>query len=108
LMQNVIRNLQNASVSVGEYRRKRDFLWDNLSRMGYSMVKPEGAFYLFPKTPIEDDLAFVNELKKMLVLAVPGSAFKALGYMRVSYCLDDRTIEGALSGFQKAIAKHQK
>ncbi len=108
LMQNVIRNLQKASVSVSEYKRKRDFLWHNLSRMGYSMVKPEGAFYMFPKTPIEDDSAFVNELKKMLVLTVPGSAFKASGYMRLSYCLDDRTIEGALPAFQKAIEKYQK
>ena len=108
LMQNVVRNLQNVSVSVDLYKRKRDFLFDNLTRMGYLMAKPEGAFYMFPRTPIKDDLAFVNELKEMLVLTVPGSAFKAPGYFRLSYCLDDRTIAGSLPAFQKAIEKYRK
>jgi len=103
LMQNVVRNLQNASVSVDEYKSKRDYLYDNLTRMGYSMVKPEGAFYMFPKTPVKDDLSFVDELKRMLVLTVPGSAFKAPGYFRLSYCLDDSIIEGSLPAFRKAI-----
>jgi aspartate aminotransferase len=108
LMQNLVRNLQNASVSVFEYQRKRDFLYENLTRMGYSMVKPEGAFYMFPRTPIQDDLAFVNELKQMLVLTVPGSAFRAPGYIRLSYCLDDEIIEGSLTAFRKAMDKHRK
>jgi len=107
LMQNLVRNLQNASVSVGEYKRKRDLLYDNLTCMGYSMVKPEGAFYMFPRTPIKDDLTFASELKEMLVLTVPGSAFKAPGYIRLSYCLDDRTIEGSLPAFRKAIEKYR-
>jgi aspartate aminotransferase len=108
LMQNIIRNLQNASVSIAEYKRKRDFLFTSLTRMGYSMTKPEGAFYMFPRSPIKDDLVFVDELKQMLVLTVPGSAFKAPGYIRLSYCLDDKTLEGSLSGFQKAIEKYKK
>ena len=107
LMQNLVRKLQNASVSVGEYKRKRDLLYDNLTGMGYSMVKPEGAFYMFPRTPIKDDLTFASELKEMLVLTVPGSAFKAPGYIRLSYCLDDRTIEGSLPAFRKAIEKYR-
>jgi aspartate aminotransferase len=107
LMQNVVRNLQNASVSVSEYKKKRDFLFTSLTRMGYSMTKPEGAFYIFPKTPIKDDLAFVNELKQMLVLTVPGSAFRTPGYMRLSYCLDDKIIEGSLPAFEKAIKKYK-
>jgi aspartate aminotransferase len=108
LMQNILPSLLNASVSVGEYRKKRDFLYDNLTRMGYSMAKPEGAFFVFPRTPIKDDLAFVNELKQLLVLTVPGSAFKAPGYIRLSYCLDDKTLEGSMAGFQKAIEKYRK
>jgi aspartate aminotransferase len=107
LMQNVVSNLRNASVSVAEYRKKRDFLYNNLTRMGYSMVKPQGAFYIFPRTPIKDDLAFVNELKDLLVLAVPGSGFKAPGYFRLCYCLDDKTIEGSLDGLRKAIEKYK-
>jgi len=106
LMQIVIRNLQDVSVSVAEYRRKRDFLFDNLTRMGYKIVKPEGAFYIFPESPLNDDLAFVNELKNHHVLVVPGSAFKAPGYFRISYCLDDRTLEGSLEGFYKIAKKY--
>jgi aspartate aminotransferase len=108
LMQNVVRNLQDVSVSVDEYRRKRDLLYDNLTQMGYSMIKPQGAFYILPRSPIPDDIAFVNELKKLLILTTPGSAFKAPGYFRVAYCLDDKTLKGSLDGFRKAIAKYQK
>ncbi|MCR4393894.1 MAG: aminotransferase class I/II-fold pyridoxal phosphate-dependent enzyme, partial [Dehalococcoidales bacterium] len=106
LMQIVIRNLQDVSVSIAEYKRKRDFLFDNLTRMGYKIVKPEGAFYIFPESPLNDDLAFVNELKNHHVLVVPGSAFKAPGYFRISYCLDDRTLEGSLEGFYKIAKKY--
>lgn len=108
LMQNVVRSLQNYSVPVAEFKRKRDFLFDNLTQMGYSMVKPQGAFYLFPHTPIKDDLIFTDELKKLLVLTVPGSTFKAPGYMRISYSLDDRTLEGSLEGFRRAIEKYKR
>ena len=106
LMQNVVRNLQDVSVSVADYKKKRDFLLENLTRMGYSINKPQGAFYMFPRTPIRDDVAFVNELKELLVLVVPGSGFTAPGYFRLCYCLDDRTIQGSLDGFRKAIEKY--
>jgi aspartate aminotransferase len=106
LMQNVVSNLQDVSVSVADYQKKRDFLFENLTRMGYSINKPQGAFYMFPRTPIRDDVAFVNELKELLVLVVPGSGFTAPGYFRLCYCLDDRTIQGSLDGFRKAIEKY--
>ncbi|MFH1030975.1 MAG: pyridoxal phosphate-dependent aminotransferase [Chloroflexota bacterium] len=102
LMQNIVRNLPGVSVSVADYQRKRDFLCENLTGMGYSLVKPQGAFYLFPKSPVADDVAFVRELQKSLVLTVPGSGFGSPGYFRISYCLDDKTIEGSLDGFRKA------
>jgi aspartate aminotransferase len=106
LMQHVVRKLQNVSVSVDEYRRKRDFFFDNLTRMGYSIVKPQGAFYIFPRTPIAEDITFVNELKKLMVLVVPGSPFAAPGYFRISYCLDDETMEGSLAGFETIARKY--
>jgi aspartate aminotransferase len=105
LMQNVVRYLQGVTVSVAEYQRKRDFLYANLTEMGYSLIKPQGAFYMFPKTPIEDDVAFVRELQKWLVLTVPGQGFGTPGYFRISYCIDDRTLEGALDGLRQAIEK---
>jgi aspartate aminotransferase len=105
LMQNVLRNLQGVTVSIAEYQRKRDYLYRNLTELGYSVVKPEGAFYLFPESPMEDDVAFVNELVQLNVLVVPGRGFGTPGYFRASYCVDDRTLEGSLAGFKKAALK---
>jgi aspartate aminotransferase len=101
LMQRVVRNLQGISVSAMEYQLKRDFLFDKMTTMGYSIVKPKGAFYLFPKALLDDDFAFVRELQKERVLTVPGVGFGAPGYFRIGYCVDNRTLEGALEGFQK-------
>ncbi len=104
LMQHIVQNLQDSSVDIGQYARKRDFLYNNLTEMGYSIVKPQGAFYMFPKAPIADDVALVGELQKHNVLVVPGRGFGAPGYFRISYCVDDWVIEGSLKGF-KAVAK---
>ena len=103
LMQHVVRALQGVSVDVAEYQRKRDFLYTQLTEMGYSVTKPQGAFYLFPKSPVEDDAEFVNALQERLVLAVPGRGFGTPGYFRISYCLDDWVLEGAMDGMAKAI-----
>ena len=90
-------------MDIAEYQRKRDFLYTQLTGMGYSVVKPQGAFYLFPKSPIEDDAAFVDALQERLVLTVPGRGFGTPGYFRISYCLEDRVLEGAMGGFARAI-----
>jgi aspartate aminotransferase len=102
LMQNAVRTLQDTSVDVGDYMRKRDLLYNTLVEMGYSIVKPKGAFYIFPKSPIEDDVAFVKALQKHNVLVVPGRGFGAPGYFRISYCLEDWVLEGSLKGFKAA------
>ena len=99
LMQHAIRALQGISVDVGDYQRKRDYLHSQLTGMGYSVFKPQGAFYLFPKSPLEDDVAFVDELQRWNVLTVPGRGFGSPGYFRISYCLEDRVLEGAMEGF---------
>jgi len=104
LMQHIVQSLQDASVDIGQYAKKRDFLYSNLTEMGYSIVKPQGAFYMFPRSPIGDDVAFVREIQKHNVLVVPGRGFGAPGYFRISYCVDDWVIEGSLKGF-KAVAK---
>ena len=105
LMQHVVSHLQSVTVPVSEYQRKRDFLYSSLVETGYSVTKPQGAFYMFPKSPLEDDVAFVRELQEWKVLVVPGRGFGSPGYFRVSYCVDDRTLEGSLSGFSKAARK---
>jgi len=106
LMQNVVRSLQNVSVSVAEYQKKRDLLYSNLVSMGYSLNKPQGAFYLFPRTPGGDDSTFISELQEMRILAVPGRGFGTPGYFRISYCVDDRTVEGSLNGFRRIAEKY--
>ena len=83
-------------------------LWGGLTALGYECSKPGGAFYLFPKTPIEDDVAFVSALQEENILTVPGSGFYGPGHMRIAYCVDERTIEKALPGFERAIRKFRK
>ena len=107
LMQHIVQKLQGVSVSVADYQRKRDFLYRNLTEMGYSVVKPQGAFYMFPKSPIEDDIAFIRELLQWKVLTTPGQGFGTPGYFRICYCLDDRTIEGSMAGFRKVAEKYK-
>ena len=99
MMQHIVRYLQDVTVSIADYQKKRDFLYQNLVEMGYSLVKPQGAFYMFPKSPIPDDVAFVRALQEEMVLAVPGVGFGGPGHFRISYCIDDRTLAGSLDGF---------
>ncbi|MCL0054393.1 pyridoxal phosphate-dependent aminotransferase [Dehalococcoidia bacterium] len=106
LIQHIVISLQSVTVDVGIYQRKRDFLHNALIEMGYEVVRPQGAFYMFPKSPIENDVQFVDELKEQKVLAVPGTGFGLPGYFRLSYCMEDRTIEGALTGLQHALSKY--
>ena len=107
LAQHLVASLQSVTVDVSLYERKRDFLYPELIEMGYSVVRPQGAFYMFPKAPIEDDVEFVDKLKEERVLAVPGTGFGLPGYFRLSYCLNDETIEGALPGLKRAIAQYK-
>ena len=102
LMQHVVRALQGVSVDVGDYQRKRDYMWEGLTGMGYSVVKPQGAFYLFPKSPVDDDTVFVDALQQHNVLTVPGRGFGTPGHFRISYCVEDRVLEGSMDGFAKA------
>lgn len=105
LMQRAIQSLQGVSVDATIYERKRDLLCDGLSECGYEFVKPKGAFYLFPKTPTPDDVAFVRALQEELILTVPGSGFGAPGYFRIAFCVDDETIQGSLPGFQRVLKR---
>ena len=105
LMQHIAKNLQSVTIDVAQYQVKRDFLYGELTAMGYEIVRPQGAFYMFPRSPMEDDAAFVAELQKHNVLVVPGRGFGSPGYFRISYCVEDRTLEGALPGFRAAIER---
>ncbi|MBT6345273.1 MAG: pyridoxal phosphate-dependent aminotransferase [Nitrospina sp.] len=102
LIQRVIKKVQGVTVDVELYRRKRDFLYQELTRIGYQVVKPQGAFYLFPQSPLQDEVKFVRKLAEKKVLVVPGRGFGLPGYFRISYCLPDSVLEGAIAGFEQA------
>ncbi len=103
LMQRVIASLQGVSVNISEYERKRGILCEGLTNCGYEFIKPAGAFYLFPKSPVPDDIKFIQMLQEELILAVPGSGFGAPGYFRIAFCVDDKTIINSFSGFKRAM-----
>ena len=102
LMQHVVKTLQGLTVDVAEYQRKRDYLYTSLTDLGYSVIKPQGAFYLFPKSPLDDDVSFVDVLQEWKVLTVPGKGFGTPGHFRISYCVEDWVLEGAVQGFAQA------
>jgi aspartate aminotransferase len=103
LFQRVVAQNQSTSVPVEEYQKLRDIFCDGLDRAGLEYFRPQGAFYLFPKTPSDDDLAFVRALQKHYILAVPGAGFGRGGHIRLSFCVTQREIEGALPGIKQAV-----
>jgi aspartate aminotransferase len=107
LMQRAVSSLLTESVDISIYQRRRDILCEGLESAGYDFVKPQGAFYLFPKTPIEDDVAFVSELQEENILTVPGSGFGGPGHFRIAYCVSDDVIKRALPGFERVMKKYK-
>ena len=106
LMQRAISLLLEESVDASLYQKKRDLLCNGLASSGYDFIKPEGAFYLFPKSPIEDDVAFVSALQEEKILVVPGTGFGGPGHFRISYCVSDEVIKRSLPGFERVMKKY--
>ena len=102
LMQRVVQHLQGTCVDVRVYQARRDRFCQGLAEAGYEFIKPQGAFYLFPKSPVPDDVAFVRLLQEENILVVPGSGFGGPGYFRIAYCVDEQTIESAMPGLARA------
>jgi aspartate aminotransferase len=94
-------------VDASRYQRRCERVWSALVEMGYQVVRPRGGFYVFAKTPIPDDLAFVGLLKDEGILAVPGRGFGRPGHMRLSLTAPDQVIERALPGFERAFRRAQ-
>lgn len=101
LFQRVIGKCIDAKVDVQYYDKNRQTLYSGLKKCGFSCIKPEGAFYLFVKSPVEDETIFVEAAKKYHILVVPGSSFACPGYVRIAYCVSLETIENALPYFEK-------
>lgn len=101
LMQRVIPYCLDAKVDTDAYKKNRDLLYSIIRENKFECVKPEGAFYLFVKTPIEDDKEFCSIAKKYNILAVPGSSFACPGYVRIAYCTSYDMIERSRKAFEK-------
>ncbi len=106
IQQRAVATLQGRSVDPGIYRGKRDRFLPALRSMGYEIVEPTGAFYMFPKSPEPDDVAFVRALQEELILTVPGRGFGRPGHVRISYCVEDDTIDRALPGFERVMQRY--
>ena len=106
IMQRIVAKMQGITVDVEVYKRKRNLLCDGLASAGYRFEKPDGAFYLFPRSPIEDDVEFVKALQKKNILTVPGSGFGKAGYIRIAYCVDDATIINSIKGFSEVMQEY--
>ena len=105
LMQRVVIHLQGDCVDVRVYQARRDLFCQGLVDAGYEFFKPCGAFYLFSKSPVADEVSFVRLLQEENILVVPGSGFGSPGYFRIAYCVGERTIETALPGFARTMER---
>ena len=103
LMQRAVARLQGEQVDMGIYQKRRDMFVAGLKEAGYDLTVPQGAFYLFPCAPIDDDVAFIRELQKENILAVPGTGFHGPGHFRLAYCTQESVIERSLPGFKRAL-----
>ncbi|RUM89508.1 MAG: pyridoxal phosphate-dependent aminotransferase [Thermodesulfatator sp.] len=104
LAQRIAARCAQALVDVSVYQRRRDLFCEILSEAGLEFVRPEGAFYLFPRTPI-DDVEFCRLLQEELILAVPGRGFGAPGHIRLAFCVDESVIARSREGFQRAVER---
>ncbi len=101
LMQKVIMNCIDEKVDLTSYDTNRNLLYNTLTEYGFECIKPQGAFYLFVKSPIKDDIDFCSKAKEFNILLVPGSSFACPGYVRISYCVSTETIKNSLQAFKK-------
>ena len=104
LAQRLVTKLQHVSVDIGAYEDKRDLFYQELIALGFEVVKPQGGFYLFPKSPLDDDVEFVQKAQEYHILLVPGKGFGAPGYFRIAYCVDKEMIERSLPAWKKLAA----
>jgi aspartate aminotransferase len=104
LWQRVVTETIGVQADIGSYQERRDLMCEGLTAIGYDAPRPEGTFYVFPKSPIPDDVAFIRLLLKEGVLAVPGAGFGRGGYFRLSLTVPRQTIERSLPAFERAFA----
>ena len=106
LIQKVVAKCVDAKTDLAAYDKNRQALYNGLKECGFECIKPQGAFYLFVKSPVEDEKAFCEAGKKYNILMVPGSSFACHGYVRLAYCVSYETIVNSLPEFKKLAAEY--
>ena len=107
LFQKAVAKCVDVSGDVSAYRRNRDLLYHGLTELGYECVRPQGAFYLFVKALEPDAGAFSEHAKKHDVLVVPSDSFGCEGYVRISYCVSEKTIQDAMPAFARIMEEYR-
>lgn len=107
LQQKVVKACLNAKTDISYYDRNREALYNGLKELGFECIRPEGAFYLFVKSPVEDEKAFCAAAKKYNILIVPGSSFGCPGYVRIAYCVAYETIVNSLPKFKELAGEYK-
>ena len=107
LIQKVVGRCVDAKVNLDYYDRNRTTLYEGLKECGLECIKPQGAFYLFVKSPVEDEKAFCQAGKKYNILMVPGSSFACPGYVRLAYCVSYETIVNSLPAFKELMKEYK-
>ena len=108
LQQKVVAKCINEKTDLSYYDRNREALYDGLKECGFECIKPQGAFYLFVKSPVADEKEFCAAAKKYNILIVPGSSFACPGYVRIAYCLSYSTIENAIPKIKELAKEYYK
>jgi aspartate aminotransferase len=103
LMQKILPDIINIKVNINIYKKRRDIFVAGLRASGYEVTEPEGAFYIFPKSPLKDDVEFVKHLQKYNILVVPGVGFGGPGYFRISYAVPENVIKRSIPKFKEAL-----
>lgn len=107
LLQYTVAKCQGLTGNIEAYKKNRDILYSALTEYGYTVAKPDGAFYLFVKSPENDANAFCEKAKEEEILIVPGDDFGFKGYVRISYCVATETIKNSLGGFKRLIEQYR-
>lgn len=107
LFQRILPESLEAVVDASAYKKRRDMLYDIITKAGFKCLKPKGAFYLFPQSPIADDVAFCRAAVKHNLVIVPGKGFGCAGYFRLAYCVDEKTIVNSQKAFEVLAAEYR-
>ncbi len=108
LQQKAVKACLNEKTDISFYNRNRETLYNGLKELGFDCIKPEGAFYLFVKSPVEDEKEFCAAAKKYNILIVPGSSFGCPGYVRIAYCVSYETIVNSLPKFKELAQEYKE